>query len=77
LEDSVALCVLVCLPDVVKGGMGLLGVGWAELIEEAFKDGWGSKHDDFGAYLLETRLVSSILTKVRLNVGDRRLTGPS
>ncbi len=51
LEDGVALRVLICLPDVVKGGMGLLGVAWAELIEEAFTDGWGGKHDDFGANL--------------------------
>ncbi len=51
LEDGVALRVLIGLPDVVKGSMGLLGVAWAELIEEAFKDGWGGKHDDFGANL--------------------------
>jgi hypothetical protein len=51
LEDGVALRILICLPDVVKGGMGLLGVAWAEFVEEAFKDRWGGKHDDFGAYL--------------------------
>ena len=51
LEDGVALRVLIHLLDMVKGGLGLLGVAWAELIEEAFKDGWGGKHDDFGAYL--------------------------
>ncbi len=39
LEDGVALHVLIHLPDVVKGNMGLLGVAWIELIEEAFKDG--------------------------------------
>ncbi len=47
LEDGVALCVLIYLLDVVKGVMGLLGVSLAELIEEAFKDGWGCKHDEF------------------------------
>jgi hypothetical protein len=51
LEDGVALCIFICLQDVVKGGMGFLGVAWAELIEEAFEDGWCGKHDDFGAYL--------------------------
>jgi hypothetical protein len=51
LEDGVALHFLIRLTDVVKGGMGLLGVAWAELIEEAFKDGWGCMHDDFGANL--------------------------
>ena len=51
LEDDVALCVLVSLPDVVKGGMRLLVVTWAELVEQALKDGWGGKHDDFCAYL--------------------------
>jgi hypothetical protein len=51
LEDGVALRVLICLPDVVKGGMRLCGVAFSELIEEAFKDGWCGKHDDFGAYL--------------------------
>jgi hypothetical protein len=49
LEDGVALCILVCLPDVVKSGMGLFGVSWAEFIEEAFEEGWGGRHDDFGA----------------------------
>jgi hypothetical protein len=43
--------VLVSLPDVVKGGMRLLGVTWAEMVEQALKDRWGGKHDDFCAYL--------------------------
>jgi hypothetical protein len=51
LENCVALRFLVCLLDVVKGSIGLLGVAWAELIEEAFEDEWGGKHDDYGAYL--------------------------
>ncbi len=52
LEDGVALCVLIHLLDVVKGGMVLLGVTWgAKLIEEAFEDEWDGKHDDFGGYL--------------------------
>ncbi len=51
LEDGVAHRVLIRLLNVLKGGMGLLGVAWAELIEEAFKDQWGGKHDDFGANL--------------------------
>ena len=51
LEDGVPLCVLIHLPDVVKGSIGLFGVAWVELIEEAFKDGWGGKHNDFGEYL--------------------------
>jgi hypothetical protein len=76
LEDGVALRILIRLLDVVKGSMGLLGVAWAELIEEAIENGWGGKHDDFGAYLGDQGSAIH-LAEVRLNVGDRRSTGPS
>jgi hypothetical protein len=51
LDNGIALHVLIPLLDVVKGSMGLLGVAWAEVIEEAFKVRLGGKHDDFGANL--------------------------
>ncbi len=50
LEDDVALCVLVSLPDVVKGGMRFLGVTGAELVEETVEDQRRGKHDDFVPY---------------------------
>jgi hypothetical protein len=32
-DDGVALCIIVCLPNMVEGGMVLLQVSRAELIE--------------------------------------------
>ena len=37
-EDGVPGSVIVRLPDLVKGCMRLLGISWAELVEEGVED---------------------------------------
>jgi hypothetical protein len=41
----IATGILVCLPDMVKSSVRLLGITGAELVEEVIQDGWGGQAD--------------------------------
>ncbi len=47
----VATGILVCLPDMVKSSVQLLGIAGAELVEEVIQEGWGGQLDNFQADL--------------------------
>ncbi len=71
----IATSILVCLPDMVKSSVRLLGITRAELIEEVIKDGWGGQLDNFQADLsFDGRCRIRLCTR-EIKVGAKQVNG--